>query len=248
VPSDRSLAATFSSGWWRRGRPTAETTRSGDRGLAERQSLPHPYDGAVQTRRGHGEREGWLTVSGCDDGPGGCPCSVREQPPTPTESNQERAGNIEELSDVTDASWSLSEPQTGYESAAEPAAKGCPSAHTWCVPGVCPDPHHPSPSHRQIDGGRARHHGGLVVWDGVVHKSPGLLSRGSHVRFVPGASALTCRCPPCSRGQFTIPSRSEARAFTNCVSVRRTSEGRVAISRVLVSVSLFESPSSRWSR
>jgi hypothetical protein len=36
-----------------------------------------------------------------------CPCSVREQPPTHADSNQERVGNIEELSDVTDAAWSL---------------------------------------------------------------------------------------------------------------------------------------------
>ena len=47
-----------------------------------------------------------------------CPCSVREQPPTPADSNQERAGNVVKLSEVTGASWSLSPSQAGFKSAA----------------------------------------------------------------------------------------------------------------------------------
>ena len=46
---------------------------------------------------------------------GDCPCSVREQPPTPADSDQGRTGNIEELSEVTVASWSLSLAQAGLK-------------------------------------------------------------------------------------------------------------------------------------
>src|SRR5262249_48694084 len=47
---------------------------------------------------------------------GDCPCFVREQPPTPADSNQERVGNVVELSDVTGASWSQSASPHDYES------------------------------------------------------------------------------------------------------------------------------------
>src|SRR5262249_52820937 len=117
-------------------------------------------------------------VRSCSARAGDCPCSVREQPPTHTDSNQERAGNVLKLSEVTDAPWSLSLPEADYEICRRTHAARAARAPTRCVHGVCPDPHHPSPSQRQIDDGRARHHGGLMVWDGVVHAVSGTPKQG----------------------------------------------------------------------
>jgi len=82
-------------------------------------------------------RQSWAS-QGClggGDGASDCPCSVREQPPTPTESNQEHAGNLLELSEVTDASWSLSLPEADYESVALPTELGWRMNEVGYLPG-----------------------------------------------------------------------------------------------------------------
>ena len=49
-----------------------------------------------------------VSSSSSSEGARDCPCSVREQVPTPADTNQERAGNAEKLSAVTGASRLLS--------------------------------------------------------------------------------------------------------------------------------------------
>src|SRR5262249_2896186 len=89
-----------------------------------------PRAARTSTTVGRSEPNKTASSSTSSEGASGCPCSVREQPLTPAESNQERAGNVVELSDVTGASWSLSLPQAGFESPA--SASPATSAGVWC--------------------------------------------------------------------------------------------------------------------
>ena len=89
------------------------------RGNAGLGAPPRPsiWDGLAAEVCGHLERfthaigrqrheNSWESTTTAD----GCLCSVREQLPSTADSNQERAGNLVELREVTGASWSLSLP------------------------------------------------------------------------------------------------------------------------------------------
>jgi hypothetical protein len=117
-----------------------------------------------------------------DDGQRHSPCSVREQPATPAESNQERGGSIEKFSDVTGASRSLSLPQAGFPSPACGAradlghysdTRGDLSqgerANTWTFQRARPDSNGgPAGSKPVRDRGRGRGLTGVCEWPGGV--------------------------------------------------------------------------------
>ena len=67
-----------------------------------------------------------------------CPCSVREQPPTPAQSNQERTSNGVKFSAATAASRSLLPPPADYESDRRGGVKS-----TWCLGNPWPSQHLP---------------------------------------------------------------------------------------------------------
>jgi hypothetical protein len=61
---------------------------------------------------------------------------------------------------------------------------------------VCTGNHpHPSPSRRRADSGRARHHDGLVVWDGVVHGVHGTPKQGVAGSIPAGGITFSGRYP-----------------------------------------------------
>src|SRR5262249_20799622 len=75
--------------------------------------------GSAGMLRVHGRvRLAWTASADAASAPGDCPGSVREHAPPPAETNQERAGNVLKLSEVTGASWSLSLASAGFESPA----------------------------------------------------------------------------------------------------------------------------------
>jgi hypothetical protein len=108
VPVTLERAAYVTEGYRSGLSSEPKASRVGTAGVRAHVGVARPCVKAADARRDPAS-------AGAASEAGGCPCSVREQPPTPAESNQERAANVVELSEVTDASWSLSLPQAGLK-------------------------------------------------------------------------------------------------------------------------------------